>query len=306
MYDTCNRHILVLVPQRILLFFLFDGHQTVGSRLSVHGDTVAVILTILIFCRFVSGNLGIVRSSRELGLLFLVVSLLVEFLSAFLGLFPGFLLGIFRSVFLGRFHGEFLSLDFFLGHFYLAVEAEAVSVTQEDMLVVISVPVLLQYGRDFIAGEIIGILFRMLDIVIIGDTSVLGHLLVIGTEEEVCLISVAQIRGPHGVLEVGSTLCIVVSSAVFVVETESTTQLLVGIHCKDSLEVVFSVGTVTTTVQRHVGDRRVGVGEMEVAHGRYDVVVWFREHEVTLRTSVDEDTVDSCSTHVAQCVILSI
>ena len=71
------------------------------------------------------------------------------------------------------------------------------------MLVVISVPVLLQYGRDFIAGEIIGILFRMLDIVIIGDTSVLGHLLVIGTEEEVCLISVAQIRGPHGVLEVG-------------------------------------------------------------------------------------------------------
>ena len=45
---------------------------------------------------------------------------------------------------------------------------------------------------------------------------------------------------------------------------------------------------------------------MEVAHGRYDVVVWFREHEVTLRTSVDEDTVDSCSTHVAQGIVLSV
>ena len=120
------------------------------------------------------------------------------------------------------------------------------------------------------------------------------------------LISVTQIGCPHGVLEVGGTLCIVVSSAVFIVESESTTQLFVGIHGKDSLEVVFSIGTVTTTVQCHVRERRVGVGKVEIAHWGYDVVVWFCKHEVTLCTSVDEDTVDSCSTHVTQGIVLSV
>ena len=186
MYDTCNWYILILIPQRVFLLFLFDGEQTVSSSLSVYGDTCAVVLDVfvsIVLSWFITCNLGIVRSSGEFRLLLFVVSLFVKFLAVFLCLLFGFFLFVFRLVFLSRFHGEFLGLDFFLGHFYLAVEAEAVSVAQEDMLVVISVPVLLQYGRNFIAGEVIGILFRMLDIVIIGDTAVFCNLLVVGTEE---------------------------------------------------------------------------------------------------------------------------
>ena len=146
----------------------------------------------------------------------------------------------------------------------------------------------------------------MLDVVIIGDTSVFRHLLVIGAEEEVRLVAVAQIRSPHRIFEVRRALCIVVTATVFVVESESATQLLVGIHRKDCLEVILTVGSVTAAIQRDVGDRRVGVGEVEVTHRGNDVVVWLGEDEVALRiASVDEDAVDAGGTHVTQGVVLS-
>ena len=177
---------------------------------------------------------------------------------------------------------------------------------EEDVLIVVAIPVLLQHGRYFVGGETLGEKLRMLDVVIIGNTSVLRHLLVVGAEKEVRLIAVAQIRSPHRIFEVRRALCIVVAATVFVVESESATQLLVGIHRKDCLEVILTVGSVTAAIQRDVGDRRVGVGEVEVAHGGDDIIVWFREHKVALRiAAVDEDTVDAGGTHVAQGVVLS-
>ena len=89
------------------------------------------------------------------------------------------------------------------------------------MLVVQSVPVLFQNGRNFIGGKRFGVDFRMFDVIIVGNTAVLGHLLMIGTEEEVCLIAVAQVRSPHGVFEVTGTLCVIISSAILVVESET-------------------------------------------------------------------------------------
>ena len=146
----------------------------------------------------------------------------------------------------------------------------------------------------------------MFDVVIVGDTSVFRHLLVVGAEKEVRLVAVAQIRGPHRIFEVCRALCIVVTATIFVVESESAAQLLVGIHRKDCLEVVLTVGSVTAAVQRDVGDRRVGVGEVEVTHRSNDVVVWLGEDEVALRiASVDEDAVDAGGTHVTQGVVLS-
>ena len=146
----------------------------------------------------------------------------------------------------------------------------------------------------------------MFDVVIVGDTSVFRHLLVVGAEKEVRLVAVAQIRGPHRIFEVRRALCIVVAATVFVVESESATQLLVGIYRKDCLEVILAVGSVTAAVQRDVGDRRVGVGEVEVAHRADNVVVWLGEDEVALRVaSVDEDAVDAGGTHVAQGVVFA-
>ena len=92
---------------------------------------------------------------------------------------------------------------------------------KEDVLVVQSVPVLFQNGRNFVGGKRFGVDFRMLDVIIVGNTAVLGHLLMIGTEEEVCLIAVAQVRSPHGVFEMAGTLCVIISSAILVVESET-------------------------------------------------------------------------------------
>ena len=108
MYDTCNRYILILIPQRVFLLFLFDGEQTVSSSLSVYGDTCAVVLDVfvsIVFSRFITSNLGIVRSSGEFRLLLFVVSLFVKFLAVFLCLLFGFFLFVFRFVFLSLFHG---------------------------------------------------------------------------------------------------------------------------------------------------------------------------------------------------------
>ena len=224
----------------------------------------------------------------------------------FLGFLACFVFCLFCRIFLGRSHSEFLGLYFFFGHLHLAAEAHVVAMGEEDVLVVVAIPVLLQDGWNFVCGKAFGKQFRMLDVVIVGDTSVFRHLLVVRTEEDMRLVTVAQIGCPHGVFKVGSALGIVVTTSVFIVESESATQLLVGIYCKNSLEVVFTIGPVAATVQCDIGDRRVGVGEMEVAHGGNDIIVWFCEHKVALRvTSVDEDTVDACGTHVAQGVVFS-
>lgn len=81
----------------------------------------------------------------------------------------------------------------------------------------------------------------MLDVVIVGNTSVFGHFLVVRTEEDMRLVAVAQIESPHGVFEVGGALGIVESAAILVVESESATQLLVGIYGKHSSEVILTM-----------------------------------------------------------------
>lgn len=104
------------------------------------------------------------------------------------------------------------------------------------MLVVQSVPVLFQNGRNFIGGKRFSVDFRMLDVIIVGNTAVLGHLLMIGTEEEVCLIAVAQVRCPHGVLKVAGTLSVIISSAILVVESETAPSLLLAFTANMALK----------------------------------------------------------------------
>ena len=150
----------------------------------------------------------------------------------------------------------FRSLGFylFLRHLHFAAESHVVAMGEEDVLVVVTIPVLLQDGRDFVRSIIVCKQLWMLDVVIVGNTSVFGHLLVVRTEEDMRLVAVAQIGSPHGVFEVGGALGIVESAAIFVVESESATQLLVGIYGKHSSEVILTIGSVTTAVERDIGD----------------------------------------------------
>ena len=57
---------------------------------------------------------------------------------------------------------------------------------------------------------------------------------------------VTNIGSPHGIFEMTGTLCVIVTTSVFVVEFESCSQSLIGIDCKDGMEIVLTIRAVTT------------------------------------------------------------
>ena len=64
---------------------------------------------------------------------------------------------------------------------------------KEYVLIVIAVPVLFEYGGDFVHGIVVIEGLRMRDILVVGYTSVFRHFLVDGGHEEVSLITVAYV-----------------------------------------------------------------------------------------------------------------
>ena len=178
-----------IIGSRFLLFYIkLAKHCQRGTSMS--SFFLAWELGLSFKGRFVSCNLGIVRTTHVFVLIRLVEGFLIKFLSFFLGLLHGFFLGIALGVVFGRFHGKLLCLDFFLSHAYFALETETIAMREEDVLVIISVPVLFEHGRNFALCETLLEEVWMLDIVIVGDTSILRYLLVERGEEEVCLILV--------------------------------------------------------------------------------------------------------------------
>ena len=69
------------------------------------------------------------------------------------------------------------------------------------MLVVVAVPVLCEHRRDLVFGIVVGEGLGMCDIVVVGDTAVLSHLLVVGGSEKVGLISLSKVGAVHGIVE---------------------------------------------------------------------------------------------------------
>ena len=136
-------------------------------------------------------NLGVVGATGE-GL-FPVVFVFVE-LPTFAHGFEAVVLFLLEGVvvFL-RLDGKLAGFDFFLGHFHLPVEAEAITVGEEEVLVVVTVPVAFEHGGYFLGGIVVAEAFGVGDIVVVEDTSVLGDLLVIGGAEHMELIAVADI-----------------------------------------------------------------------------------------------------------------
>ena len=145
----------------------------------------------------------------------------------------------------------------------------------------------------------------MYDVVVVGDTTVLRDLLVIGRHEQVGFVAVAEVAAVHRVVEVGSALRVVVAAAVDVVEVKAEAEPLARVHAKLRGEVVVAIGAVATLVVAQVGERREGVGEMEVARLREEVVVGLREEEVAVGGAVDEDSVDAGRSLVAGGVVLT-
>ena len=94
----------------------------------------------------------------------------------------------------------------------------------------------------------------MLNVVILGDTAVFSHLLMVCAHQQVCLITVAEVGTEQRVVEVCRTLAVVIAAGINIVELESQAQSLAGIHGEQCLEMVFTVILVTTFLIGQVGD----------------------------------------------------
>ena len=137
----------------------------------------------------------------------------------------GFLLCLAFTLLLLCCDGKFLCLAFLLRHGHLAVEADAVAVCEEDVLVVVAVPVVREDGGNLVLHEVVFERFGVCDVFVVSDATVLRLFLMVGAEEEVCLVAVAEIAAPEGVVEVRRALVGVVSAGVEVVELESEAEL---------------------------------------------------------------------------------
>ena len=151
-------------------------------------------------------------------------------------------------LFLLWFHGELSGFQLLVSHLYFPVETNVISVTQEKMLVVVTVPVLWQDCRDFIFR--IAVLERlwMSDIFVVGDTAILCRLLMTGREQCMHLVSVTDIRAKERTVEMWNVLVAEIAPCVLVVQVKAETKALVGIHSKLCIDVILTIGFVTTVV----------------------------------------------------------
>ena len=174
------------------------------------------------------------------------------------------------------------------------------------MLVVVSVPVVLQNSRYLVGGEVVVEALWVRYVVVVGDASVLRHLLMVGGEEQVCLVVVAEIGAEHRVVEVRRALVLVVATAVYVVEYEAYAQPLASVHAKLGVQVVLTVGSVSCRIVGYVGDGRQRVEEVERADGLYEEVVRLREQELLGGHAVYEYAVYAWRTEVAGSVVFTL
>jgi hypothetical protein len=94
---------------------------------------------------------------------------------------------------------------------------------EEEMDGVVTVPVLGEHGRYLLLTELVVETLGMGDIVVVGDTSVLRHLAMVGGEKGMHLITVSDIRGEEGSPEMGVALVLVISSGIMIVQVEAHT-----------------------------------------------------------------------------------
>ena len=89
--------------------------------------------------------------------------------------------------------GKTTGLDFLLGHWYLAIETDIISVGESSMKGISAIPVAAQQDGNFVLGICFGSSFRMGDIFVIGDAAILRQLQVVEGKYEVGIIPLTDI-----------------------------------------------------------------------------------------------------------------
>ena len=148
------------------------SHQAVGHCLGVDGDALAaeaVGSCCEVGGRLVAGDDGIVGASLCHGACRLRLFLLCCLV------------------------GFFLRLDFLFGHGHLTIESHVIAVGEEEVLVVVAVPVRLEHGGNLVVAVALGVDFGVGYVVVGLYAAILGCLLVMHLEEQVQLVAVAEV-----------------------------------------------------------------------------------------------------------------
>ena len=141
-------------------------------------------------------------------------------------LLPGFLFGLLpRFLFLLRGVCKGARLEFLLSEFHRAVEAHGIAVGEEEVEMVVAVPVALEHRGYLALGIRVAETLGVGDVVVVGDTAVLRHFLMVGGEHRVHLVAVTDMGEIERGTEVRRALVGVISAGVEVVELESEAEL---------------------------------------------------------------------------------
>ena len=130
----------------------------------------------------------------------------------------------------------------------------------------------------------------MCDIVVVGDTAILSHLLVIHREHGMHLVSVAVIRAEERRTEMRGALIGIISTGIGVVEVESESQALVGIGGKHDVDMVLAIEFVSAVVVSDISNRRKGVGKQEFVGLLHHMRIRLDKHKLARQRLVNGNT----------------
>ena len=178
--------------------------------------------------------------------------------------------------------------------------------SEESMLIVVTIPVLLKVYWYFVGSESLVKCLRMNDIVVVGYTTIFSNLLMVCRQQEVRLIPFAKVRGVHRIIEMRCALVLVISATVEIIKLEACTKLLACVYSIIGCEVVFAISLVASVVVSEVGVRRKSICKLILLYRLDEEIIRLSEDELlVVGRAVDEDTRYTRCTKVARRIIFS-
>ncbi len=178
--------------------------------------------------------------------------------------------------------------------------------SEKEVGVVIAVPVFVEHCFYLVLVITVIKTLRMGYVVVVYNTSILSHFLMIGREESVHLVSVAKVRGKQSGTEMRVVLVVIVAAGVGVVEVETEAQLLTSVYCKQGVDVVFTVGLVAAVVIRDICYWRQCVCEEKIVGLLHHMTVRLREDKLFRERTVYHYTALACGIVVACGVVFTV
>ena len=120
--------------------------------------------------------------------------------------------------------------------------------SEEHVVMVESIPVIVQECRYFVRSEVSFVTLWVCDVVRVGDSTVFCCFLVVGCKQQMSLIPVPHIRSVEREIEVGCALVLIIAASIQIVELEAHTNLLVYVDGKQGFHPVFTVVFVSTRI----------------------------------------------------------